>query len=103
MPLAPSGPFIPNNGGTVTHAVTTTSTTPTALVGSGSDLMFYNAGSSEAFMALGSSTVAASLTTSVGIAPGAYLVFGRPEGTTHVVAITAAGTATLRVTTGSGS
>jgi hypothetical protein len=99
----PTYPFTPNTAGTVTHAVTTTSTTPTALVGSGCSLLLYNAGSAEAFFAQGTSAVAASLTTSMGIGPGAYLTIGRAPGATHIVAITAAGTATLRVTTGEGS
>lgn len=95
--------FIPNPAGTVTVAATTTSgSTAVALVGVGSDLLVYNAGSSEVFFEQGTSSVTAATATGLGVGPGAYLCIGRLGGATHVAAITASGTASVRVTTGEG-
>ena len=93
--------FRPNTAATVTHAVTTTSTTPTALVGGGDSVMLTNTGG-VAFVALGTSAIAASTTTSFPMLSGEVLVLGRHKDATHVVAITASGTSTLYVTTGEG-
>ena len=103
MPGPASSPFRPNTAGTVTHAVTTTSSTPTALVGSGSDLLVQNVGATECFYEQGTSAVTVSTSTGLPIPAGAILVIGRDKNTTHIVSITAASTTTLRVTTGEGS
>lgn len=103
MPGPASSPFRPNTAGTVTHAVTTTSSTATALVGSGPELLVQNVGATECFFEQGTSAVTVSTSTGLPVPAGAILVIGRAPGATHIVAITSASTTTLRVTTGEGS
>lgn len=91
-------------GATVSLAVTTTtgSVALTAPGGSGgSDVRLYNAGGSLVFVAFGSSTVQAAV-TSLPLPAGQTEVFSVGPGSTHVAAITASGTATLYATTGRG-
>jgi hypothetical protein len=91
-------------GATVSLAVTaaTGRVALTAPGGSGgSDVRLYNAGGATVFVAFGNSAVEAAI-TSMPIPSGAVEVFSAGPGSTHVAAITAAGTATLYATTGRG-
>ena len=99
-----TAPFRPNAAATVTVAATTTSgSTTVALVGAGTDLLITNAGTGTAFFEQGTSTQTAATATGLPLLPGEVLTIGRHVGSTHVVAITATGTATVYVTTGEGS
>lgn len=98
------GSFCPNTAGTVTVAATTTSgSTRVALVGRGTDLLVYNDGNVTAFFEQGTAASTAATNTGMPVAPGAYLCVGRQDGSTHAIAITASGSATLYVTTGEGT
>lgn len=95
--------FVPNSAATVTVAATTTSgSTRVALVGGGPNLLVTNAGTATAFVEIGSSTATAATTTGFPVLSGMCVSIGRPAGSTHAVAITASGTATVYVTTGDG-
>jgi hypothetical protein len=84
----------------VTLAVTTT-TGSVALAGTGSALRVCNVGGAECFLAAGSSTVTAT-TASMSVPAGAIETFTIPITATHVAAITASGTTTLRLARGEG-
>ncbi len=100
-------PFAPVDDATASISVTTSSAA--ALIKGAPmgeyQLRIYNAGSSTAFYALGSSTVTAAV-TDVPIPSGAIEVITitnpQQNPVTHIAAITASSTATLYVTTGNG-
>ena len=95
--------FVPNTASTVTVAATTTSgSTQVALIGNGRNVLITNAGTATAFVELGSSSATAATTTGLPVLSGEILCLGRPDASTHAVAITASGTATVYVTTGDG-
>lgn len=95
--------FAPNSAGTVTVAATATSgSTRVALVGSGSNLLVQNAGTSVAFFEVGTSSGTAAVATGLPIQPGMALTLRRDPQATHAIAITSSGTATVYVTTGEG-
>ncbi len=87
-------------GGNFSLSVTT-STGNVAITGAGTTLRLANVTAQECFVAFGASTVVA--TTGGFSVPGNSQVFVTiPSGTTHVAAITASGTATLRISRGDG-
>jgi hypothetical protein len=91
-------PFTP--GGNFSLSVTTT-TGNVACTGAGTTLRLANVTAQECFVAFGSSTVAA--TTGGFSVPGNSQAFiSVPGTTTHVAAITASSTATLRISRGDG-
>jgi Na+/serine symporter len=98
-------PVFRPQGATVNLAVTTTtgSVALTASANSSKEVRLYNRGTVEVFVTFGASTVTATTTTSMPLAPGAAEVFGVASDETHVAAITASGTATLYATTGRGA
>ena len=100
---------IPTVNGTV--AVTTTSQA-IALQGAGGALLVKNVGSTECFIAVGSSTVTATAAAaapatdatdgSMSIPAGEIGTYSIPVTATHLAAVTASGTTTLRVSRGEG-
>lgn len=88
-------------GPTVTLSATATSSS-SALSGTGSQVVFQNAGPNTVFVTFGSSTVTAT-TANFPVLNGQSLQLTRPADSTHVAAICAATqTATLYVTPGEG-
>jgi hypothetical protein len=98
----------PTVNGTV--AVTTTSQR-VAMQGSGGSLVLKNVGGTECFVAVGNSTVTATAGTSAtdetdgsfSIPAGEVGSYSIPVTATHVAAVTASGTTTLRVSRGEGA
>lgn len=97
--------FTPGASGTI--AVTTTSAA-LAVTGQGKTLYVNNVGSTECFIAIGDSTVEAvaggaltAMSGGMSIPPGFSCAIGIDRNT-HIAAITAASTTTLRVTRGDG-
>ncbi len=102
--------FRPTPASTVNLSVTSSSSrvqvlTATSLadVSGSSVVRLYNAGSVVVFVAFGDSTVTATTTANMPIAPGSVEAFRVNPAQTHVAGITAAGTATLYATPGAGA
>lgn len=103
MAGSPLSSFTPNTAATVTVAATTTSgSTAVALVGGGRSITLTNAGPSTAFVEVGTSTQTAATATGMPLLAGEVFTITRPTAATHVIAITAASTATVYATTGDG-
>lgn len=85
----------------VSLAVTST-TGNVALAGSGNQLLVKNVGATECFLTVGSSTVEAT-TANMSVPPGEIAVYTIPISATHVAAITASSTTTLRLARGEGN
>lgn len=87
-------------GGNFSLSVTTT-TGNVAITGAGTTLRLANVTAQECFVAFGASTVVA--TTGGFSMPGnTQMLVTIPSGTTHVAAITASSTTTLRIARGDG-
>lgn len=91
-------PFTP--AGNFSIAVTTTSGN-VATTGAGTTLRLANVAAVECFVAFGGSDVVA-LTSSFSVPGNTQILVSVPSGTTHVAAITAATTTTLRISRGDG-
>jgi ABC-type uncharacterized transport system YnjBCD substrate-binding protein len=95
-------PF-PLNVASTNLSATTTSTNPSSrLPDGGSQLIVKNSGSVEVFVATGVGSATAVSASSMSVLPGTVEVFTIPENHTHVAAITAAGSTTVRVYRGYG-
>ncbi len=100
--------YRPDPAATVNLSATTSSSRVqvlTASYGSSSEpvVRLYNAGSVVVFVAFGDSTVTASTTANMPIAPGSVEAFTVSPTQTHVAGITASGSATLYATPGAGA
>lgn len=103
-----NNPFsIPVVNGTI---AVTTSSQSIALQGAGMSLLVKNVGGGECFIAIGDSTVTATAGAaatdatdgSLSVPAGEIAIYSIPATATHVAAITASGTTTLRVSRGDG-
>lgn len=102
--LQATRPFRPQQTGGTSLALTSSGTS-VAIPGSSPTEVRLNTIASDAycFLAFGSSTTAASLTTSMAFPPGNTEIFRVPIGTTYLAGITASGTATVYIHSGEGA
>ena len=91
-------PFTP--AGNFSIAVTTT-TGRVEVTGQGTSMRLANVAATECFVAFGGSTIEAT-TGGFSMPANSQIVVSVASGTTHVAAITASGTATLRISRGDG-
>lgn len=100
--MANTNVFAPNPQGTVSRTVSSSSASVQLNgVGDGATILVTNIGSEIAYIEFGNSTITATAATGVPILAGSQIPLnvGQP---THVAAITASGTTTLKFTTGHG-
>jgi hypothetical protein len=95
-PFAATGPTVNIAAGTSTLNVAVD-----AGAAWGGDIRIYNSGTVPVFVAFGGSTVSATTSAGVPIAPGAVEVLSM-YGATHAAAIVASGSATIYFTPGAG-
>lgn len=94
-------PFSPT-GDAVDLAVSTASARVPLPARSPDSIRVTNPGSVTALLRFGDGTVTAATSTGMDLLPGTVETFRVPAGYTHVAAITATGSTTLRITPGSG-
>jgi hypothetical protein len=94
-------PFSPT-GDSVDLAASTATARATLPTGSPNSIRITNSGSVTALLRFGDSDVEAEAATGMDLLPGTVETFRVPVGCTHLAAITAAGSVTLRITPGQG-
>lgn len=94
--------FLPFSPGANASLSVTTSTDRVAITGAGNTLRLANVSATECFVALGTSTVEAT-TGGFSMPANSQLFVSVSDAVTNVAAITASGTATLRISRGEGA